>query len=318
MTTPHIPALKKWVIAIRPFALPASTMPVLFGTAAAVIIGRATFNPLLFVVAFTAMVILHSGANLLSDVNDYRKGLDRVPTPVSGAIVRGYVSPRSGLFVSMLLISVGFALGVVLVFVVGFQILVIGVVGVLIGVFYTLKPVALKYRALGDLAVFLDFGILGSLGAWTVQAGNASWVPALWAIPMSLLVVAIVHANNWRDIEGDGKSDVATVASLLGDSGSLVYYGFLVFGAFGVVSLFMVLPRLFPALHPPMPLTFLLTFSTLPLAVKLFRTGRRRREPLMRRAFVALDAATSLLNLLFGLLSTAALVLHLVILRLFQ
>lgn len=318
MTTPHIPALKKWVIAVRPFALPASTMPVLFGTAAAVIIGRATFNPLLFVVAFTAMVILHSGANLLSDVNDYRKGLDRVPTPVSGAIVRGYVSPRSGLFVSMLLISVGFALGVVLVVVVGFQILVIGVVGVLIGVFYTLKPVALKYRALGDLAVFLDFGILGSLGAWTVQAGNASWVPAVWAVPMSLLVVAIVHANNWRDIEGDGKSDVATVASLLGDSGSLVYYGFLVFGAFGVVSLFMVLPRLFPALHPPMPLAFLLTFSTLPLAVKLFRTGRRRREPLMRRAFVALDAATSLLNLLFGLLSTAALVLHLVILRLFQ
>lgn len=316
MANIHIPALKKWVIAVRPFALPASTMPVIFGTAAAVVIGRATFHPLLFVLALTAMVILHSGANMLSDVTDYRKGLDRVPTPASGAIVRGYVTPGSGLFVSLVLITVGCALGGVLVVAVGYQILIIGGAGVLIGVFYTLEPVSLKYRGLGDLAVFLDFGILGSLGAWTVQAGNASWIPALWAVPLSFLVVAIVHANNWRDIEGDRSSDVTTVASLLGDGGSLVYYGFLLFGAFGSVALLVVLPRLLPALRPPMPLTFLLTFSTFPLAVKLFQTGRKRREPRMRRAFIALDAATALLNLLFGLLATAAFLLHLVILRL--
>jgi 1,4-dihydroxy-2-naphthoate octaprenyltransferase len=316
MTITHIPALKKWVIAVRPFALPASTMPVIFGTAVAVVIGRATFHPLLFVLACIAMVILHSGANLLSDVTDYRKGLDRVPTPASGAIVRGYVSPRSGLFVSLALIAVGCALGGVLVVVAGYQVLIIGGAGILIGVFYTLKPVALKYRGLGDLAVFLDFGILGSLGAWTVQAGSASWIPAVWAVPLALLVVAIVHANNWRDIEGDRSSDVTTVASLLGDGGSLVYYGFLLFGAFGSVALLMALPRLLPALHRRMPLTFLLTFSTLPLAVKLFQTGKRRRDPRMRRAFVALDAGTALLNLLFGLLATAALLLHLAVLRL--
>ena len=72
-------------------------MPIIFGSAAAVVMGGVRFNVLLFILAFFSMVILHSGANLLSDVNDYRKGLDREPTPVSGAIVRGYITSKTGL-----------------------------------------------------------------------------------------------------------------------------------------------------------------------------------------------------------------------------
>ena len=111
--------LKKCIIAIRPFALPASTMPVIFGSAAAVVIGGVRFNMLLFILAFFAMVILHSGANLLSDVNDYRKGLDRKPTPVSGAIVRGYITPKTGFIGSIVLITFGWSLAMIVIFIVG-------------------------------------------------------------------------------------------------------------------------------------------------------------------------------------------------------
>jgi len=307
--------LKTALIAIRPFALPASTMPVIFGTAASVLIGGAQFDLPLFILALFAMIILHSGANLLSDVNDFKKGLDRVPTPVSGAIVRGYITPESGMVGSIVLFVIGIGLGAVIVYRVGMPILLIGVIGLVIGASYTIKPLSLKYRALGDLAVFLNFGTLGALGAWTVQTGHLSWVPVLWAVPMSMLVVAILHSNNWRDIAGDRSNRIRTLASILGDRGSCIYYGFLIFGSFGVIALLILLSRLFHDFKPEMPLTFLITFLTFPLALKLMVRGFRRRLPEGKQGFVTLDATTSLLNLLFGLLCTFALFLHLIIQR---
>jgi 1,4-dihydroxy-2-naphthoate octaprenyltransferase len=309
------PILKTAVIAVRPFALPASSMPVLFGTASAVLIGDARFNPLLFILALVAMIILHSAANLLSDVNDFRKGLDREPTPASGAIVRGYITARSGIIGSAVLFSAGVGIGTVIVFRVGWPILLIGSIGVAVGASYTLKPLAFKYRALGDLAVFLNFGTLGALGAWTVQSGQPSWVPALWSIPMSMLVVAILHANNWRDIRGDSDRDIRTLASILGDRGSNIYFNILVMGSYGVILFLILFTRVINDFKPKMPLTFLITFTTIPFAVKLIQKGKRRNIPSRQREFQSLDAGTSLLSLVFGLLSTTALLLHYLVQR---
>jgi 1,4-dihydroxy-2-naphthoate octaprenyltransferase len=305
--------LKTWIIAIRPFALPASTMPVIFGTVMAVAIGNAAFNLMYFILAFFAMVLLHSGSNMLSDVNDFRKALDREPTPVSGAIVRGYISDREGLIGSIILISAGFVLGAILVYYRGLPILILGIVGIAIGVLYTVGPFALKYHALGDLAVFLAFGTLGTLGAWTVQTGTLSWIPAVWSVPISLLIVAILHANNWRDIQSDSQRSITTFASFLGDKGSMVYYGFLTFGAFGYIILLIILTRLICSFKPEMPYTFLITLAIFPLAVKLVYRGIKRKTPEYKHGFITLDAQTSKLSLLFGLLSTVALALHLII-----
>jgi 1,4-dihydroxy-2-naphthoate polyprenyltransferase len=302
-------------IAVRPFALPASTMPVVFGAVSAFVIGGVKLNLFLFILSLLAMIMLHSGANLLSDVNDFRKGLDKVPTPASGAIVRGYIKPQSGLIGSVGLIAAGFCIGLFLVYRVGLPLFFIGVTGILIGVFYTLRPFALKYRALGDLAVFLDFGILGALGAWMVQTGGLSWIPAVWATPMSMLVVAILHANNWRDIQGDSKSRINTVASILGDRGSYIYYVFLVCGAFGVIALLVLLSHLIPSFDPKMPYAVLMVFASFPRALRLVRQGKRRKTPAGFDGFMTLDAGTSLLGLFFGLLATASLILHWVVQR---
>ena len=298
--------LKKWLIAARPWALPASTMPVVFGTALAVVIGGARFSPLLFLWAIVTMMVLHSAANMLSDVYDFRHGLDRDVTPVSGAIVRGWLTAKQVLRGAAVLFALGTISGLLIARLTGRSLLIVGAIGLAAGVGYTL----LKARALGDLAVFLNFGLLGAAGAWIVQTGSFSWLPVLWTVPMALLVSAILHANNWRDIRSDGEKRVTTVAGHLGDRGSLAYYGFLLFAPFAIDIVLVTALRLRQGSLRPMPWTFLIVLLALPNSLKLWGRGIRRAAPRRLLDFVILDGATAHHNLLFGLLSTAAVILE--------
>jgi len=298
--------LRPWLIAARLFALPASSMPVLFGAAAAWAVTGAPLRTAALVVALLGMMILHTGANMLSDVNDWRRGLDRAPTPLSGAIVRGMLTDRQVRRGALLLLALGAALGAGLAWTTGSPALwIVGAAGIFIGYSYTEPPLRLKYRALGDLAVFLNFGVMGALGAWIVQTRAFDVRPMVWALPVALLVIGILHANNWRDIAGDTGAGIRTVASRLGDAGSLRYYGLLVFAPFVLTAAFVFLPRLFAAPAAwRLPHSALLAWMALPAAVRCFRRARRRRAPVRPLDFVALDGATAQLNLLFGLLYT--------------
>lgn len=298
--------LKKWLVAARPWSFPASTMPVVFGTALAVVAGGARLSPLRFLWALATMVVLHAAANMLSDVYDFRHGLDRDVTPVSGAVVRGWITDRQALRGAALLFAIGTASGLLIAWQTGKALLIVGGIGVAVGVAYTL----LKARALGDLAVFLDFGLLGAAGAWIVQTGSSSWLPVLWTVPMALLVIAILHANNWRDAISDGERRVRTVAGILGDRGSLAYYGGLVFLPFLIDLALIVVPRLSPGPLGSMPWTFLLVLLALPSALRLWGRAVRRAAPRGPMDFVILDGATANHNLVFGLLSTAAVILE--------
>jgi 1,4-dihydroxy-2-naphthoate octaprenyltransferase len=298
-----ISSLKKWLVAARPWALPASTMPVVFGTSLAVVIGGAPLAPFRFLLALLAMMVLHSAANMLSDVFDSRRGLDKDVTPVSGAIVRGWLSDKAVAAGSIILFVVGSALGLWLVAITGTVLLVIGIIGVLIGASYTV----LKYHALGDMAVFLNFGLLGSLGAWVVQTQEFSWIPVFWTVPMAMLVSAILHANNWRDTVSDTERRVKTFASILGDRGSFAYYGFLIFGSMAIIFGLVIVPRLVSSKLPAMPWTFAIILLALPRARQLWGRAKRRRHPRQPMDFIILDGATANYNLIFGLLCTAAL-----------
>jgi 1,4-dihydroxy-2-naphthoate polyprenyltransferase len=302
---------KKWWISVRPFSFPASTMPVIFGSVLAFVYGGGSFSFGLFILAFLAMLMLHSGANILNDIYDYKKGLDKFPTPVSGGVVRKIISTKEAMEAAILLLSVGTMIGLYLAWVVDAWLLLIGVPGLLIGVFYTIGgKFALKYRALGDLAVFLNFGVLGSLGAWYVQTASFSWVPVLWAIPIATLVIAILHANNWRDIASDQEGHIFTIASLLGDNSSLKYYGFLIFGPFFMVLALILVPYFLIPEFPFMPFSFVLVLLSLPMALKLWQKALNRKQPKNPIDFIALDGATAQYNLAFGLLCTIALVIE--------
>jgi 1,4-dihydroxy-2-naphthoate octaprenyltransferase len=289
-------------------------MPVVFGTVLAYVYADGVFNPWYFLLAFFGMVFLHSGANVLNDIIDYRKGLDKVPAPVSGGVVRRLITIPEAKLASTLLFSVGTAMGLLLAYLTSPWLLLIGVPGVFIGIFYSIGgKIALKYHALGDLAVFLNFGILGALGAWFVQTGTFSWIPVLWAVPMSMLVIGILHANNWRDITSDREGNIYTIASMLGDRASLKYYGYLIFGPFIVVLALIIVPYfVFPNVTF-MPFTFGIVILSLPMALKLWQKALNRKEPKNPIDFIALDGATAQFNLVFGLLCTLALVLEAVI-----
>jgi 1,4-dihydroxy-2-naphthoate octaprenyltransferase len=243
---------------------------------------------------------------MLSDVFDFRRGLDRDVTPVSGAIVRGWLNDRQVLRGSLALFVAGTASGLLIAAATGRSLFVVGAIGLAVGAAYSL----LKARSLGDLAVFLNFGLLGAAGAWIVQTGVFSWVPVVWTVPMALLVIAILHANNWRDIGSDGERRVTTVAGLLGDRGSLAYYGCLLFLPFLIDIVLIAWPRLGRSPLPPMPLTFLVVLLALPSAFRLWGRAVRRTAPRRPLDFVVLDGATASHNLVFGLLSAAAAVLE--------
>jgi 1,4-dihydroxy-2-naphthoate octaprenyltransferase len=304
MTENHRPSSpRRWIIAARPWALPASTMPVVFGTSLAVVIGGARTDVLRFASALLAMVILHSAANMLSDVFDFKRGLDRDVTPVSGAVVRGWLSPAAVTRGAVILFLAGCGIGLALAAMTGTVLLIVGAMGVAVGAGYTL----LKYNALGDMAVFLNFGLLGALGAWVVQTRVFSWLPVVWTVPMAMLVIAILHANNWRDIVTDSERRVRTFASVLGDAGSQAYYGFLLFGSLGLVLAFILVPRLVGGPLPALPWTFAIVLLALPKALDLWGRARRRLTPRRPMDFVILDGATAQYNLLFGTLCTFAL-----------
>src|SRR6056297_1669070 len=103
--------IKKWWISFRPFSLPASTMPVIFGTVLAVVYGNADFNIWYFLMALIGIVILHGASNILSDIHDFNRGLDREPNPVSGGVVRKIITIREAKRASVILFSAGAGIG---------------------------------------------------------------------------------------------------------------------------------------------------------------------------------------------------------------
>jgi 1,4-dihydroxy-2-naphthoate octaprenyltransferase len=299
------PAWQRWLVAIRPWGIPISAVPVWMGSALAwVETGR--FNILIFALTWLAALLVHSAANMLSDVFDYRRGVDREPTPTSGSLARGWLTERQTLRGGVVMMITGGAIGLWILSrstpALGWVILAGGVTG--------LGYSGLKLIALGDLAVFLTFGPLIGLGAWMTQTGHFSWTPVLALCPFGLVVIGVLHANNWRDVARDRAAGVRSVAQLLGDAGSLRYYGLCIFAPYALMAIGMVAPRLAPALGRPLPWTFALTLLVLPRAFGLWRKARRRHDPSAPPLdFLALDGATAGYMMPFGLVSTAAVIL---------
>lgn len=277
--------ISKLLLATRPWSFPASVMPLLLGTLCA----TGTTRPIqvgAFFAALTSLLCLHAAANILSDLFDFRNGLDTQITPTSGALARGLLSTGQMKCWGLLLATTGGGIGLALALYVSPLILWIGLAGVLIGGSYPW----LKYHALGDPAVFISFASLGALGGWTVQTAHFSWLPIRWSIPLGLLITAILHANNWRDIETDRACKIRTLAMTLGHKKSAHYYTLL------------LLLALATAVTLKQPRSALLTLLSLPKIIPLWKTAHQYHRSGDKKLLGELDGHTAQLNLLFGLL----------------
>ncbi len=291
--------IKTWWQASRPFSFTVSVIPPILGTVIAKTYTDIDINWFFFALTLLGCVISHAGSNILSDYFDFKKGVDRAGTfGSSGVITGGKVSPRKALWGGLTCFAIAGFIGLYMILTVpnGLGLIWLILAGFFLGFFYTTPPFAIKYLALGDFAVALAFGVGMTLGAYFVQTGSYAWEPLLYSIPSALLVDAILHSNNLRDIANDSVVGIKTVAMLLGETNAKKMYYLLVWGAFATTAALI----LFADLSPFAALTIL----ALPLEMKLVRTVKNKSliDP---KTFATIDAQTAQLHLVFSLLFIA-------------
>lgn len=216
--------------AIRPRTLPAALAPIAVGTGVAWHEG-AVHAPTAGLALGTAL-LLQVSANLANDVFDFERGADsddRLGPP--RATQRGWVSASTMRHATFLMLGLAALAGLGLVARGGWPIALAGVASLTAAIAYTGGPWPLGYHGLGDLLVFLFFGIVGVVGTHYVQALTFSPVALAAALPVGMLATAILAVNNLRDLETDRKAGKRTLAVRMGSAVTRGYYALLVLGA---------------------------------------------------------------------------------------
>jgi 1,4-dihydroxy-2-naphthoate octaprenyltransferase len=294
--------LKLWLMAARAYSFPASIIPVLFGSVLAVLLNPGLkFNSINFFLCLIGCILVQVGTNLINDIFDYDKGIDKedkelgIPHGGSMVISMGLVSIKQMKIGAVISLIIAFLIGVYLYAQAGVWILYLSVFGLLSAIFYTAKPFAFKYKALGDIQVIISFGLGMTLGAYIVQTKQFSYLPLLFSIPIGLLIDAILHSNNIRDINFDGKFGVKTLPILIGEKLSIKLFYVMILGAYLALIIFVALKML--------PWFALLSLITLPLALKIVKMsdgfpadGQARFEYGTKHIMM-----TAQLNMMFGL-----------------
>ncbi len=222
--------LRVWWEAARPRTLPAAAAPVLVGTAVAYREGA--FHPLAALAALLGALLIQIGTNFANDLFDARKGADAPDrTGPPRAVASGWVPPRRMAEATGIAFLGAALCGLYLVARAGWPIVVVGLASVAAGVGYTAGRYALAYVGLGDLFVFLFFGLVAVVGTTYVQ--TLSTPPLAWvaAVPVGLLSTAILVVNNLRDAPTDARAGKRTLVVRFGRHFGLVEYAFLLLGA---------------------------------------------------------------------------------------
>ena len=283
-----------WIQAVRAPSLSAAAIPVLLGVAVAAHDGA--FAPIRFVLALVGAMAIQAGTNLINDYYDHESGADSGQAlGLSMVIQRGLLEPAQVWRGGIVAFGIGAAIGMVLVYLCGWPILAIGIPSIAAGYFYTARPVALAYVALGELTVFLFMGPAIVVGAYYVMALRFSLDAILVSIPLGLLVAGILHANNIRDIDNDVLHGKRTLAGLLGRRGARIELLVLDVAAYAITLITIAVGAI--------PWIAIITLLSVPRAVSQLRIVMRETEP--RKLNLALLRSVQL-HMEFGLLISAA------------
>ena len=280
--------LRIWVMAARLRTLPAAIAPVLVGTSLAGTEDR--FRVGAFIAALLGAVFIQVGTNLSNDYSDARRGADTEdrlgPVRVTAG---GLVPPRQVLIATYVTFGLAVLCGAYLVYVAGPLLLAIGAASILAGVLYTGGPRPYGYEGLGEVFVFLFFGIVAVAGSYFVQQERLEWEAFALAVPVGLLAAAILVVNNVRDIDTDRRAGKRTLAVRLGRPRTRTLYSVML-----LVADVALIPVAFA-----LSAWVLLPVLTLPLAARLARTVRAHVDgPTLNAAL----ARTGMLQLAFCVL----------------
>lgn len=258
----NIDKLKNWLLASRPKTLPAAVAPVLIGTSVAYYDNKHNF-----IAAFIALIcslLIQIGTNFVNDLYDHLKGSDgdeRVGP--ARALATGIISITEMKLAIYITFGVTFLLGLFLVNLAGWPILIVGVLSIASGYAYTAGPYPLAYNGLGDIFVFLFFGVVAVVGTYYVQALQLTELIFIASIPAGALITNILVVNNFRDIDEDRGNNKNTLAVMFGNQFSRVQYLLQLLIAY-VVPVFIFVKY-------ETSWAILLPLITLPLGIKLFK-----------------------------------------------
>jgi 1,4-dihydroxy-2-naphthoate octaprenyltransferase len=289
-------AVRIWVMAARVRTLPAAIAPVLVGTSLA--LGAGTFHALAFVAALLGAIFIQVGTNLSNDYSDARRGADTEdrlgPVRVTAG---GLVPPSQVLLATYVTFGLAVGCGAYLVAVAGPELLAVGAASILAGVLYTGGPRPYGYEGLGEVFVFLFFGIVAVVGSYFVQVQALPWEAFVCAVPVGLLASAILVVNNVRDIDTDRRAGKRTLAVRLGRERTRTLYVAMLTVAFLTAPL--------PWVFGSMTAWLFLPWLALPLALDVQGTVRTRTDgPALNGAL----AKTGRLQLVFCLLFSAGII----------
>ena len=279
-------------MAVRPKTLPAALAPVLVGIALA--LSDKVFALLPALAAMGGALLLQIGVNLANDYFDFKKGIDSVdrlgPIRVTQT---GLISPKQVMVGIVVTFGCSLLVGFYLVMVGGWPILFAGTASILSALAYSGGPCPLASLGLGDLFVFVFFGLVAVCGTYYVQALTLTWLVMGAAVPVGFLITAILVVNNLRDIEGDAKAGKRTLAVRLGVKGSRMEYVLLLVAAYSVPVILWLMGAC--------SITVLLPLLTLPLAIPLGHLVGTRSGLVLNQALASTARLALLYSILFGL-----------------
>lgn len=228
-----------WKTAARPHTLPAAVVPVLVGSGLAY--GELVFRWDAFALALLGAIAIQIAANFANDASDAKRGVDtadRLGPPRMVAL--GTISSKRMWLATWVSIVIAAVAGVLLTVIAGWPILLIGGCSIVAMLGYVGGPAPYGYRGLGEVFVFVFFGLVATVGSRYVHDSTAPLSAWLLAVPVGLLVTAILVVNNYRDIETDERTGKRTLAVVAGRARTRLMFAILVYGAFVAIAAFGV------------------------------------------------------------------------------
>ena len=274
--------LKEFFMCTRPHSYPASIAPVLFGATYA--LGyEIKFSILKFILFLLACLLIQAATNLFNEYYDYKHGLDKIDSEgISGSIVKGNLSSREVMVGALVLYALAFVLGLILTFITSFYVLLVGVVCMLAGYFYTGGRYPIAYSPFGEVVSGFFMGTIIISLSFYFQTGYVNADIIVVSLPLFIMIGAILLANNIRDLDNDKESGRRTYAILVGRNNAIKTLAISFIVVYLLNVLFIVTKYA--------SWWNLLVFVTIPLAIKIIKGFSANNHKTTMAPFMVLTA----------------------------
>ena len=297
--TETLTGFKKYINLTRPHTLTASFVPILVGSAAALVYDTIRFD--IFICMLIATLLIQSATNMFNEYFDYKRGLDsKESVGIAGAIVRNGMSPRQVLIIAVVFYVIAALIGLYITFQSSIIILIIGLIGMAVGYFYTGGPFPISWTPFGEIFAGLFMGTILIVLTFYIHLGEINSFIILLSLPVAITIGLLNMANNIRDRVKDKRSGRRTYVILVGKNTAILTAAVTLFIGY-VIILYI------GTIHENSSVFLLLPLLSIPIAVETIKLLQRGNKPI---ELIPAMASMGKLNTVLGLLLTIGLLLQ--------